>query len=236
VNETGLSTPRSDRIFFSLAGVWFVVLTFVGFSPTFYLRAFPDPLPAYLIVHGIVNSAWVVLFLVQAVLISTHHRRWHIALGGASVLLLILIPPVGFHVVLVKVAAGFKSVDEAGFNLVGLTLAVVFAGAGLAYRNRPFVHKRLMLFATLTLTVAAADRVALVLGFEGVRILRKLLAVAPGIALVGYDWVSLRRIPALSLSLLAVVWLLVWFLVTDLVFMHPAGEAIIRALTKIFVW
>ena len=236
MNEPASSTPRSDRIFFSLAGVWFVVLTFVGFSPTFYLRAFPDPLPAYLIVHGIVNSAWVVLFLVQAVLISTHHRRWHIALGGASVLLLILIPPVGFHVVLVKVAAGLKTVDEAGFNLTGLTLAVVFAGAGLAHRNRPFVHKRLMLFATLVLTVAAADRVSHILGFEGVRILRKLLAVAPGMALVGYDLATLRRIPALSLSLLAVVWLLVWFLVTDLVFMHPSGAAIIRALAKIFAW
>ncbi len=236
MNETGLTTPRSDRIFFSFAGLWFVALTFVGFSPTFYLRALPEPLPAYLVVHGVVNSAWVGLFLVQALLISTHHPRWHIALGGASVFLLILILPVGFHVVLVKVAAGLKTVDEAGFNLTGLTLAVAFAGAGLAYRRRPFLHKRLMLFATLVLTVAAADRVAQVLGLEGVRIFRKLLAVAPAIALVGYDLASLRRIPVLSLSLLALVWLFVWYLITDLVFLHPAGEAIIRALAKVFVW
>ena len=213
-----------------------MALTFVGFSPTFYLRALPEPLPAYLVVHGVVNSAWVGLFLVQALLISTHHPRWHIALGGASVFLLILILPVGFHVVLVKVAAGLKTVDEAGFNLTGLTLAVAFAGAGLAYRRRPFLHKRLMLFATLVLTVAAADRVAQVLGLEGVRIFRKLLAVAPAIALVGYDLASLRRIPVLSLSLLALVWLFVWYLITDLVFLHPAGEAIIRALAKVFVW
>ena len=211
-----------------------MALTFVGFSPTFYLRALPEPLPAYLVVHGVVNSAWVGLFLVQALLISTHHPRWHIALGGASVFLLILILPVGFHVVLVKVAAGLKTVDEAGFNLTGLTLAVAFAGAGLAYRRRPFLHKRLMLFATLVLTVAAADRVAQVLGLEGVRIFRKLLAVAPAIALVGYDLASLRRIPVLSLSLLALVWLFVWYLITDLVFLHPAGDAIFRAQAKVF--
>jgi hypothetical protein len=236
VKESGLSTQRSDRIFFSLSGLWFVVLTFVGFSPTFYLRALPEPLPAHLVVHGVVNSAWVVLFLVQALLISTHHRRWHIALGGASVVLLILIIPVGFHVVLVKVAAGLKTTDEAGFNLTGLTLACTFAGAGLAYRHRPFLHKRLMLFATLVLTVAAADRVSVLLGLEGVRIFRKLLAVAPAVALVGYDLVSLRRIPVLSLSLLALVWLFIWFVITDLVFLHPLGEALIRVLTKVFVW
>jgi hypothetical protein len=236
VKEKGSSTQRSDRIFFSFAGLWFLVLTFVGFSPTFYLRALPEPLPTHLLVHGVVNSAWVVLFLVQALLISTHHPRWHIALGGASVFLLILIIPVGFHVVLVKVAAGLKTADEAGFNLTGLTLACAFAGAGLVNRNRPFLHKRLMLFATLVLTVAAADRVSLVLGLEGVRIFRKLLTVAPAIALVGYDIASLRRIPVLSLSLLALVWLFVWFVITDLVFLHPSGEAIIRALTRVFVW
>jgi hypothetical protein len=234
--ETRSSSSRSDRIFFSLAGLWFLVLTFVGFSPTFYLRALPEPLPTYLVLHGVVNSAWVVLFLVQALLISTNHPRWHIALGGASVFLLMLIGPVGFHVVLVKAAAGLKTADEAGFNLTGLALTCALAGAGLAKRKQPFVHKRLMLFATLVLTVAAADRVAMVFGLEGVRIFRKLLTVAPAIALVGYDLVSLRRIPVLSLSLLALVWLFIWFVITDLVFLHPSGEAIIRALTQVFVW
>lgn len=230
------SAPRSERIFFSLSGLWFVVLTFVGFSPTFYLRALPEPLPAHLIIHGIVNSAWVVLFLVQALLISTHRLRWHTALGGASALLLILMIPVGFHVVLVKTAAGLKSVDEAGFNLTELTLACTLAVAGLANRRRPFVHKRLMLFATLLLTVAAADRLALVLGLEEVRLFRKLLAAAPAIVLVCYDAASLRRVPVLSLSLLALVWLVIWFLISDLVFLRPSGEALIRVLTKVFVW
>jgi hypothetical protein len=69
-----------------------------------------------------------------------------------------------------------------------------------------------------------------------VRIFRKLLAVAPAIALVGYDALFLRRIPFLSLSVLGLVWLEIWFLISDVIFLHPLGEAIIRALTKIFVW
>ena len=233
--QVSSSTPGSDRIFFSLCALWFVAITFVGFSSTFYLRALAEPLPTNLIVHGVLNSAWVVLFLVQALLIASHRSRWHMALGKASVILLLLMIMVGFNVVLTKTAAGLKSVDEAGFNLTGLAVAFTCAMAGIANRRRPFVHKRLMLFATLVLTVAAADRAAHVLGFEQVRILRKLLAVAPAIALVGYDALWLRRIPVLSLSLLAMVWLLIWFVITDFVFMHPLGEAIIRSLTQIFV-
>jgi hypothetical protein len=144
--------------------------------------------------------------------------------------------PVGFHVVLVKTAAGLKSVDEAGFNLTGLTIGFGFAFAGLTNRRRPVVHKRLMLFATLSVTAAAADRVALVLGLEEVRLFRKLLAVAPAIALAGYDAWFRRRILVLSLSSLALVWFVTWYIPSDLVFLRPAGAAIIRALTRIFVW
>jgi hypothetical protein len=108
------SSPLADRVFFSLAGLWFVILTVVGFSPSFYFRVLPEPLPTHQIVHGVVYSTWVMLFLVQALLIFTHRVRWHVTLGAASLFLLILMIPVGFHVVLVKTAAGFKSVDEAG--------------------------------------------------------------------------------------------------------------------------
>jgi hypothetical protein len=230
------SSSLADRVFFSLAGLWFVLLTVVGFSRSFYFRVLPEPLPTHQIVHGVVYSTWVVLFFVQALLIFTHRVRWHVTLGAASVFLLILMIPVGFHVVLVKTAAGFKSVDEAGFNLAGLTLAFTFAFAGLANRRRPLIHKRLMLLATMMLTVAAADRVALVFGLEGMRIFRKLLALAPAIALVGYDALLRRRTLLLSVLSLALCWLVIWFIISDLVFLHPAGEAIIRALTRVFVW
>jgi hypothetical protein len=228
--------PSGDRILFSLTALWFVTLSFVGFSRSFYFRALPEPLPLHQIVHGVVYSAWVVLFLVQAVLISTHRKHWHFALGSVGAFLLMLMIPVGFYVVLAKASAGLKSTEEAGFNLTSLAVGFTLAFAGLANRRRPFVHKRLMVFATLMLTVAAADRVALVLGFEEVRLFRKVLAAAPGIALIAYDAVSQRRIPILSLTLLALVWLVIWFVISDVVFMGPTGDAVVRALTRVFVW
>jgi hypothetical protein len=230
------ATPLADRIFFSLAGLWFLVLTIVGFSQSFYFRTLAEPLPAHQTLHGVVYSAWVALFFAQALLISTHRVRWHIALGTASIPLLALMIPVGFHVVLVKTAAGLKSVDEAGFNLSQLSLGFAFAFAGLANRKRPWVHKRLMLFGTLMLTVAAADRVALVLQLDEVRVFRKLLAVAPGLALVAFDAWFKRTALLLSVSSLVVTWLLLWYTVSGLVFLRPAGEAVMRALSKILVW
>lgn len=227
---------RGDRVVFGLIGLWFVLLVFVGFSRTFYFRSLPEPLPGHQIVHGVLYSAWVVLFFVQAALIAARRKRWHFALGTVGAALLALMIPVGFHVVLVKSAAGLKSVDEAGFNLTTLAVGFVLAFAGLANRGRPSVHKRLMTFGTLMLTVAAADRVALALNLDGLRIFRKLLAVTPGLALVAYDALSQRRIPMLSGSLLALSWMVLWFVISDVVFMRPAGEAIVQALTHLLVW
>jgi hypothetical protein len=231
-----VSTPNRDRIFFSLTALWFVVLVFVGFARTFYFRSLPEPLPTNLIVHGVVYSAWVVLFFVQAVLISARRPRWHFALGSLGAVLLVLMIPVGFQVVLVKAVAGLKSVDHAGANLTTLAVGFALAFAGLANRKRPFVHKRLMVFATLMLTVAAADRVAIFLGLDDSRPFRKVLAVTPGLALVIYDASTQRRIPFLSLGLLTLAWLVLWFVISDVVFTAAAGEAIIRALARVFVW
>ena len=230
-----LSTKNPDRLFFILAASWFLVLTFIGFSPSFYLRSIPEPLPTHQIIHGVLNSCWVVVFFVQALLITSGRVRWHMVLGKASVLLLALMIPVGFYVVLVKTAAGLKTPDEAGFNLTGLTLILVFAVAGLLNRKRPYYHKRLMLFAALMLTIAAADRAAIVFGLDDVRLFRKVLAIAPGLALIFYDAIRLRRFPLFDSSVVVFVWLIIWFNITDLLFVSPAGEWIIQSLVKIVV-
>lgn len=234
--EIRKATPRQDRVFFSLVAVWFVALTFIGFSPTFFLRNLPVPLPTNQVVHGVVYSAWILLFLVQALLISARRVRLHIVFGTASTILLALMIPVGFNVVLVKVTRGLKSVDEAGLNLTMITLGFSFALAAFASRKRPVVHKRLMLFATLMFTVAAADRVAIILGLEDVRLFRKTLALAPGLALVGFDIFTQRRFPVLSVSFVVLALLVIWLNLSDLIFLDPMGDAIIMRLARIFVW
>jgi hypothetical protein len=40
-------------------------LTLVGFARSFCFRADPEPLPMHPVLHGVVFSAWVLLFSVQ---------------------------------------------------------------------------------------------------------------------------------------------------------------------------
>jgi hypothetical protein len=59
------------------------VCVFIGFSPTYFqagmLRA---PLPSPILhVHGAVFTLWMLLFLVQAALVSAHRVKWHRSLG-----------------------------------------------------------------------------------------------------------------------------------------------------------
>jgi hypothetical protein len=233
--EEKLSAANSDRLFFGLAGTWFVILTFAGFSQSFFLRADPEPLPAYLVLHGIFGSIWVAAFQGQALLITANRFRWHATLGKVWAVIMIPVVLSGAYVVLVKTAAGEKSIDGAGFNLAQFMLFLALGVLAIANRHRPFVHKRLMFFATMMLTVAAADRVAVLVGLEEVRLFRKVLTVAPGIVLVVYDSVITRSFPVLSLAVVAAIWLVIWFNVTDILFMQPVGEAIINALIRAVV-
>lgn len=63
---------RSDDIFFTTASVVMLMIVFVGFAPSYYLKgAIFAPLPSLLVhLHGAVFSSWIVLFVVQSSLIS----------------------------------------------------------------------------------------------------------------------------------------------------------------------
>ena len=56
---------RYDRQFYTGMAIAAAVVVFIGFSPTFFLRANYEstPLPTYLIVHGVLFTAWIALFL-----------------------------------------------------------------------------------------------------------------------------------------------------------------------------
>ncbi len=72
-----LSDPRSR--FFTTMAVLLLVIVFVGFAPSFYLKIFFDTpeLPWYVHLHGAVLTAWFTLFLAQTVLIATKRTATH---------------------------------------------------------------------------------------------------------------------------------------------------------------
>ena len=84
--QAGLATRRDRRRkrFFVHVAFAMLVVVALGFGRSFYLRPiFTDrPLPAYLILHGAVMTAWYLLFLAQALRVQRHRVDLLRKLGG----------------------------------------------------------------------------------------------------------------------------------------------------------
>jgi len=195
-----LSAPLRDRRFFMTMAIVIASIVFVGFAPTFYLRAFyrPEPLQSVFHIHGLVFTAWVVLFVVQTSLVSARrtdlHRRLGV-LGGALALLMLV---VGYQAAVTAARRGFATPGlppPLVFFVVPIFDLLVFAtlvGTGLYLRRKPAAHKRLMLLSTVAVLTAAIARLPYVLplgppAFFG---LTDLLIIA---AMV-YDWRTRGRV------------------------------------------
>jgi uncharacterized membrane protein YozB (DUF420 family) len=229
MNAIPLAAPRAPRRVFFVAMAAGVLLTvFAGFAPTFYLRgSFPQtrPMSVLLHVHGVVFSAWVTLFLIQAVLVARGDLRLHRRLGWVTV-----------GVAAAMVALVFAAVIEQlrrvnGFPPPPLALAlsvfdiIVFAGlvgAAILLRRRSDWHKRLMLSATILLLGAPMFRFVIhVVGVHDMKLVglvSMLLVDAFFLPCFAYDLATRRRIhPAfmigfllLVLDQLAQIWVVDW--------------------------
>ena len=116
--------------------------------------------------HGIVFFAWLLIFLAQSLLVATRHVGWHKRLGLASIFVFVLMLPLGYETTIVMVRRGFDlsgdlgveiandPAHEAVFPLFNLLIFSVLVITAVAYRRRPELHKRLMLFANIELMPA----------------------------------------------------------------------------------
>jgi hypothetical protein len=167
------SPATGDRRFFLAVSIAIALVVFAGFAPTYYLRGYyhGDPLPSVFAIHGAVFSAWVVLFVVQAALVSARRTDIHRKLGVLAAVLAPLMLVVGFQAAVAAARRGF-SVPGLPPPLVFLAVPmfdlVVFAalvGAALWFRRNPAMHKRLMLLAMLAVITAAIARLPGVLPY-----------------------------------------------------------------------
>src|SRR5580658_3468756 len=76
---------RSDSSFYLTMAVISALIVFVGFAPSFYLKSVihapVPPLTLLTIVHGLVFTTWMVLFITQASLIRADNIALHRQLG-----------------------------------------------------------------------------------------------------------------------------------------------------------
>lgn len=137
-----------------------------GFGHTVESKLFhpPSPRPIVLYVHAVLFALWVVIFATQAMLIREHHFAWHRLLGTCAIPLGAFMPALGAltAIVMAKFNAIGGDAGAGNFLILPLAYMAIFAalfGTAIWMRLRhPQTHKRLMLMATCTLTVAAFAR------------------------------------------------------------------------------
>jgi hypothetical protein len=166
-----------DRRFFTGMAVAALLTVFVGFAPSYYLRAVlgrpgvfgrPDLSPL-LHVHGVVFTTWLVLFLVQTRLVAGRRLALHRRLGYASLAVAAAMVAIGF-VAAVDAARrgsappGVPSLVFLAIPMADLAIFSILLGGAVWFRNRGDIHKRLMLMATISILTPAIARLPMVLG------------------------------------------------------------------------
>jgi hypothetical protein len=212
-----------DRRFYLGTGLVALGLVFWGFAPTYYLKnIFGAPqLPARLHIHGAIMSSWLLLFFVQAILVSARRTDLHRRLGILGVFIAIAVVLVGSTTTIGAAAreVGRHSAEAnsrvtvLGLELVQMALFAGLVAAAIVMRRRADFHKRLMLLATACMMPSAFSRISvnltfMVSGFVSILILFDLfIIVAALIDTVrnlrlhpAFGWGGLIAIGALDLA------------------------------------
>ncbi|QDH71093.1 hypothetical protein [Marilutibacter alkalisoli] len=159
----------AERRFFGAMAWAMLVVVFIGFSRSFFLRPlFPDHAAAsetIFFVHGAVFAAWFVLLVVQTSLVANERIGVHRRIGPFGALLAVAMLVLGLWGSLVAAARpeGFVAVPVPPLQFLAIPifdvgLFTVFVALALGQRRNPQAHKRWMLLATINLLAAAIAR------------------------------------------------------------------------------
>lgn len=161
-----VDAKQRERIFYTGMAIAILITVFAGFSRTWFLRPyFPQPvqLIPLIVIHGILFSSWIALFIVQTSLVAARRTRTHMRLGIAGGVLASLMIIVGTITAIVRAKGpspipGMNPLSFLTIPLGDLLVFGILIGAAFYYRKRVDIHKRLMLIATIALIPAAVAR------------------------------------------------------------------------------
>lgn len=226
----------SENQFFAFSAIWFILIVFWGFAPSFYLSKYfdnPEPLPIHLVVHGISFTLWVLLYAVQVFLIRVKNYKTHMTLGILGIVIMAAMVPTGLFPSIYKMYAGIIPIDAAGHNVFRLLSAYTLFGLAFAQRKNPFLHKRLMLGCMVMLMGAAIFRFSYDLGLQESQLFNKGVQVFPALALFGFDWTKRKK--AVWVDLVSPMLILGIFFLADYFWLSPIGAGFMDLLVAIFV-
>jgi hypothetical protein len=199
-------SKRAEHLFYTFYMTALVAVIFAGFAPSFYLRGIApsaaplDELRAAMIVHGLMMSAFMLAFPVQAWLAGQRRLKAHVALGKAAFALGVVLLPVAYVTGAGSYHAARPGISDAmavSFMVLPL-FGVVTLGIGLwiawAKRYEAQTHKRLMIAIACAMTDPAIFRMPIwVQGPEGLLFIQAVM-LATLIPLWLWDLITLRRV------------------------------------------
>ena len=214
---------NSRSRYFLYVSIVMLALVLIGFTPTFYLRLFfgavdgptnSTSLPWHLVFHGLSMTAWYVIFVAQTWLVSSQRIVDHRKLGIVGLVVSAFVVVSGTLVLMLarirRIPDGLDTLPPLLptqgvplFQSYSFFFFALFIVLAVIYRRRAYLHKRLMLIASL-LVISAA--------FSDERGFRLINEIMPDIvyldsvvvflvlaSLFFHDWTSRRKIFAVTM-------------------------------------
>jgi hypothetical protein len=161
-----VDAKRRERIFYTGMSIVIAIIVFAGFSRTWFLRPYfsqVQPLIPVLILHGVIFSSWIALFVAQTTLVAAKRVGTHMRLGIAGGVLACAMIIIGTITAIIRAKgpSPIPDVNPLSFLTVPLGDLLVFGiliGLAFYYRRKADIHKRLMLLATIGILPAAVAR------------------------------------------------------------------------------
>ena len=195
---------RSDRLFYSLMGIFVLLLSVAGFARSYYLAPWfetPQGTPEVTLLlhlHAAAATAWLALSVAQPLLIAGKNRRLHRRLGWFGLGVALLTVVLGNLAAIAAIHVGFIGLGDPHifyavpfFAINSFAVAVFF---GFLWRERSETHKRLMLLANVGLINAAVARIPLGPIVAGAPFTFTFLPDLIILAGILYDWRSRGRV------------------------------------------
>ena len=190
---------RSERTFFAAIAVAMFAAVYIGFEDSYFRAGLIfAQLPNLMVhIHGALFVGWVLLLIVQIALVASGHTRWHRRLGVlGAVMAPLMVIAAGCTLVLALRRNAVPRIPPAVFfagDLLQLITFAFFVILALRMRNRaPDAHKRLMLFATISILAPAIDRWEFSF-MSSIMATIAVLTVFP-LAIAAYDLITTRRL------------------------------------------
>jgi uncharacterized membrane protein YozB (DUF420 family) len=200
-------------VFFSGAALLMLAVIAYGFAPSFYMRGWMaprdkmEPLIALVVLHGVLFTVWMLLFVAQSCLVAAGRVDLHRRLGTVGFVLLPALALVAVFTSLGGVGRpltapeGIDPLSWLAKSLFTIPVFSILIALGLINRGRPRLHKRFMYIGMVSILAPGFGRMPLPLPPEiWGPVATMLLPDLFLLALMAWDVRSTRRPHAVTLA------------------------------------